>query len=79
MRSTRSANQPSGNWNNMSPANTTVTISASTTRPVTLSLADLDSELAAVDCWFDDPHGAPDWRAHVSGLLAREVAAELVA
>ncbi|MNI97722.1 hypothetical protein D3C73_1564230 [compost metagenome] len=30
MRSTRSASQPNGNWKTMSPANTTVTISAAT-------------------------------------------------
>ncbi|MCY1432561.1 hypothetical protein D9M71_485630 [compost metagenome] len=30
VRSTRSASQPSGSWNSMSPANTTVTISAAT-------------------------------------------------
>ncbi|MBZ5740057.1 FAD binding domain-containing protein [Nocardioides mangrovi] len=57
----------------------TVTVTASTSRPVALSVDDLEAGLAAIDCWFDDPHGAPDWRAHVTGLLAREVAAELVA
>ncbi len=58
---------------------TTITVTAATTRPVVLDVADLEAGLAAVDCWFDDPHGAPDWRAHVTGVLAREVAAELVA
>ncbi|MDT7569507.1 MAG: hypothetical protein QOG76_8131, partial [Pseudonocardiales bacterium] len=27
--------------------------------------------------WFDDPHGAPDWRRAVTLLLAEEVRAEL--
>jgi CO/xanthine dehydrogenase FAD-binding subunit len=55
-----------------------LTVSASTTRPVVLSLDDLDAGLAAIDCWYDDPHGPADWRAHVTGVLAREVRAELV-
>jgi CO/xanthine dehydrogenase FAD-binding subunit len=54
-----------------------VTVTASTTRPVVLSLDDLDAGLAAIDCWYDDPHGPADWRAHVTGVLAREVRAEL--
>ncbi|GAA4734195.1 FAD binding domain-containing protein [Nocardioides endophyticus] len=55
-----------------------VTVSASTTRPVVLSLDDLDAGLAAIDCWYDDPHGPADWRAHVTGVLAREVRTELL-
>jgi CO/xanthine dehydrogenase FAD-binding subunit len=55
----------------------TITVTASTTRPVVLSLHDLDAGLAAIDCWYDDPHGPADWRAHVTGVLAREVRAEL--
>ena len=54
-----------------------ITVTAATTRPVVLDVDDLDAGLAAIDCWYDDPHGAPDWRAHVTGLLAREVRAEL--
>lgn len=62
-----------------------ITLTAATVRPIVLdfdsvptqsdvadALADLDA-----DVWFDDPHGAPDWREHVTGLLAAEVAAEL--
>jgi CO/xanthine dehydrogenase FAD-binding subunit len=56
-----------------------ITLTASTTRPVVLAVDDLDAGLAAVDCWYDDPHGPADWRAHVTGVLAREVRAELVA
>ncbi|MEU7630523.1 FAD binding domain-containing protein [Nocardia sp. NPDC049220] len=62
-----------------------VTLSAATVRPVVLDFAvpPGDAEIAAaVDAldpalWFDDPHGSPDWRRHVAGLLAREVATEL--
>lgn len=54
-----------------------VVVTASTARPVALDVRDLDAGLAAVDCWYDDPHGPADWRAHVTGMLAREVAAEL--
>jgi CO/xanthine dehydrogenase FAD-binding subunit len=55
----------------------TVTVTAATARPVVLDVDDLDAGLAAIDCWYDDPHGAPDWREHVTGVLAREVRAEL--
>ena len=54
-----------------------ITVTASTSRPVVLDVDDLDAGLAAVDCWYDDPHGPADWRAHVTGVLAREVRAEL--
>ncbi|MBF6365016.1 FAD binding domain-containing protein [Nocardia puris] len=64
---------------------TALTITAATARPVVLDLPEppsddeVDAAVRAIDpaLWFDDPHGAPDWRAHVAGLLAREVAAEL--
>jgi CO/xanthine dehydrogenase FAD-binding subunit len=55
----------------------TLTVTAATTRPVVLDLDDLDVGLAAVDCWYDDPHGPADWRAHVTGVLAREIRQEL--
>ncbi|GAA4712380.1 FAD binding domain-containing protein [Nocardioides conyzicola] len=55
-----------------------ITVTAATTRPVVLDVDDLDDGLAAVDCWYDDPHGPADWRAHVTGLLAHEVRAELL-
>ncbi|WP_134765326.1 FAD binding domain-containing protein [Nocardioides sp. 1609] len=54
-----------------------ITLTASTARPVVIDAADPDAGLAAVDCWYDDPHGPPDWRAAVTARLAREVAAEL--
>ncbi|MGS2807114.1 FAD binding domain-containing protein [Nocardia sp. MW-W600-9] len=62
-----------------------ITVTASTVRPVVLDFdtvpAEFDLAVALAELepemWFDDPHGAPDWRAHVTGLLAAEVAAEL--
>ncbi|QIS16150.1 FAD binding domain-containing protein [Nocardia arthritidis] len=62
-----------------------LTITAATVRPVVLeftavpSAAEAESAVAALDpaLWFDDPHGAPDWRRHVTELLVREVADEL--
>ena len=64
-----------------------LTVTASTRRPVRLDLpADCDAErLRAILAsaippvlWYDDVHGAPDWRAHVTALLAEEIRAELV-
>ena len=60
-----------------------LTVTAATERPCRLAFAappdpsGLRAALAGIDCWYDDPHGAPDWRAHVSGLLAAEILAEL--
>ncbi|WP_189025358.1 FAD binding domain-containing protein [Nocardia rhizosphaerihabitans] len=62
-----------------------ITVTAATVRPVVLDFdtvpgdADVAAAVAEIEpeLWFDDPHGAPDWRAHVTGLLATEVAAEL--
>ncbi|WP_433712057.1 FAD binding domain-containing protein [Nocardia sp. CA-084685] len=64
---------------------TALTITAATTRPIVLDFAAIpdDAEVrgavAAIDptLWFDDPHGASDWRRHIAGVLAREVATEL--
>ncbi len=60
-----------------------LTVTAATTRPFQLrfdalpNVDDIASALAGVDAWFDDPHGSPDWRRHVSGVLAQEVLEEL--
>ena len=51
-----------------------LTVTAATERPVVVRT---EADLAAVDCWYDDPHGPTDWRAAVTGLLAREVWEEL--
>ncbi|WP_433758609.1 FAD binding domain-containing protein [Nocardia sp. CA-135398] len=62
-----------------------LTITAATTKPIVLDFdampgaAEVRGAVADIDpsLWFDDPHGAPDWRRHVAGVLAGEVAAEL--
>jgi CO/xanthine dehydrogenase FAD-binding subunit len=58
-------------------------VTAATERPYRFGFATLPTEgelVAALDGiprWYSDPHGAPDWRRHVTGLLAREIRAEL--
>lgn len=62
-----------------------ITLSAGTTRPVVLefyslpTIGELSAKVAELDSalWYDDPHGAPDWRREMSGRLAAEVLAEL--
>jgi CO/xanthine dehydrogenase FAD-binding subunit len=60
-----------------------LTVTAATERPCRLAFpgppaaAELDAALDGIDCWYTDPHGAADWRAHVSRRLAREILAEL--
>ncbi|MCD4525592.1 xanthine dehydrogenase family protein subunit M [Nocardioides sp. cx-173] len=60
-----------------------LTVTAATPRPVVLRFAgvpgtqELDGALDGVDGWYDDPHGAPDWREAVTRTLAREVCDEL--
>lgn len=63
-----------------------LTITASTPRPVQLpfaavpTAAALQQAIAAAipeDGWYDDVHGAPDWRRHVTGRLAEEIREEL--
>jgi CO/xanthine dehydrogenase FAD-binding subunit len=60
-----------------------LTVTAATERPYRFAFpappdeSALRAALAAVDCWYADPHGAPDWRAHITGRLAAEIVAEL--
>jgi CO/xanthine dehydrogenase FAD-binding subunit len=60
-----------------------LTVTAATERPCRLIFdalpdpAALPAALADIDCWYDDPHGAADWREHVTGRLAAEILAEL--
>ncbi|WP_214403844.1 FAD binding domain-containing protein [Pseudonocardia lacus] len=60
-----------------------LTVTAATERPFRFAFAappreaELSAALATVERWYDDPHGAPDWRAHVTGRLAAEVVDEL--
>ncbi len=64
----------------------TLTVTASTRRPVQISFAHMPDEttlrarLAEAipdDLYFDDVHGAPDWRRHVTYHLARDIRREL--
>ena len=62
-----------------------LTVTASTRRPLVLrfesfpSAAELAARIAAIpgDLWYDDIHGAPDWRAHMTREFAEEIRAEL--
>ncbi len=61
----------------------TLTVTAATERPYQLRFPivpqppELRAALAGITRWFADEHGAPDWREHVTGLLAEEIRAEL--
>lgn len=60
-----------------------VTVTAATPRPVVLHVpagagtAEVEQAVASVPEWFDDPHGAPDWRAAQTLRCVREVVEEL--
>lgn len=60
-----------------------VTVTASTPAPVQLrfdgvpTAAELAHALDGIDVWYDDPHGAPDWREAVSRLYAEQIRVEL--
>lgn len=60
-----------------------VSVTASTHRPHVLDLgaapteSDVVTAVAAIDHWYDDPHGAPDWRAAQTLRCALEVVEEL--
>ncbi|WP_165069361.1 FAD binding domain-containing protein [Marisediminicola senii] len=61
------------------------TVSAGTERPVQLrfdaipTADDLADGIGAIDCWYDDAHGAPDWRRAMSILFAGQLRDELAA
>lgn len=60
-----------------------VTITAGTPHPVQLRFDDLPGATALADAvgriddWYDDPHGAPDWRRAMSARFAEELRVEL--
>ena len=60
-----------------------LTLTAATSRPVVLDLDpadwpyELEQALAGVDCWYDDAHGAGDWRAGMARLLAGQCLTEV--
>ncbi|MCW2830172.1 MAG: FAD-binding molybdopterin dehydrogenase [Aeromicrobium sp.] len=61
----------------------TVAVTAATPRPQLFRFgraptrAALQHTIESVGEWYDDPHGAPDWRRAVTLQLVREVCAEL--
>jgi CO/xanthine dehydrogenase FAD-binding subunit len=62
-----------------------LTVTGGTVRPVQLrypqlpAAAELAADVAAIDAWFTDAHGAADWRRAVSGLLGEQIRQELAA
>ncbi|SDN01917.1 CO or xanthine dehydrogenase, FAD-binding subunit [Cryobacterium flavum] len=62
-----------------------LTVTAATLRPVQLRYSELPAadvlagDIAAIDCWFTDAHGAADWRRAMGLLLGEEIRAELAA
>jgi len=65
---------------------TTVTVTASTVRPYRISfptppgrggLAEAIERTVPPHGWFDDVHGLPRWRRHMTGRLAEQVRQEL--
>lgn len=63
-----------------------LSVTASTTRPHVVRFPTLPTP-AALDTaltesipanhWYDDPHGAPDWRRHISTMSAHQILEEL--
>jgi CO/xanthine dehydrogenase FAD-binding subunit len=62
-----------------------LTVTGGTVRPVQLrypcvpDAGELADDVAAIDAWFTDAHGAADWRRAMSGLLGEEIRQELAA
>jgi CO/xanthine dehydrogenase FAD-binding subunit len=58
-------------------------VTGGTSRPVQLRFGSMPSErelaasVAGIDCWYDDAHGAADWRAAMSLRFALELREEL--
>jgi CO/xanthine dehydrogenase FAD-binding subunit len=65
-----------------------LTVTASTRRPVRLSFAGIPTESEIIDriaaeiptsLYYDDIHGLPDWRQHMTFEFAKEIRSELAA
>lgn len=56
-----------------------VTVTGSTARPWVLDVdpGSVDAAVDAVGPWYDDPHGAPDWREAQTRRCVREIVEEL--
>ena len=61
-----------------------LTITASTLRPVVLrypaipTATELQNDIDDIELWYTDPHGAADWREHMSRVLAEQLRVELL-
>jgi CO/xanthine dehydrogenase FAD-binding subunit len=61
----------------------TITVTAATPRPYRLefpgvpTVGELADAIDAIDDWYDDPHGAPDWRQAMTRRLAEELRKEV--
>ena len=61
----------------------TLTVTAGTTRPERLAFesvptsAELARAVEQIASWYDDAHGAPDWRAAMTALFAQQLREEL--
>jgi hypothetical protein len=69
-----------------SPSGFTLTITASTCRPVQLAFRDMPdratlraqlTEGIPLPLYYDDMHGRPDWRRHMTLEFAEEIRQEL--
>jgi CO/xanthine dehydrogenase FAD-binding subunit len=62
---------------------TVFTVTGGTSHPVQLRFAEpptaalLRDHLGAIDRWYDDAHGSPDWRRAMSGRFAEQLRQEL--
>ena len=61
----------------------TLAVSASTLHPEIVrapsvpAAGELEQALDRIDSWYSDPHGAADWREHMTRVLAEEIRQEL--
>lgn len=62
---------------------TVFTVTGATSRPVQLRFDELPSaallrqRVDAIDCWYDDAHGSPDWRRAMSARFLEQLRQEL--
>ena len=56
------------------PEGVVLTVSGGTTHPWVIPPG---GSLDVIDDWYDDAHGSPDWREHMSRRFAREILDEL--
>lgn len=60
-----------------------LTVTAATDRPHRFGFPEMPAPgalreaLDGIPAWYDDPHGSPDWRRAVTGLLAEQIRVEL--